>query len=80
MSFSAAIPLVGVFCMFDFCLLLPNLFYVQDSKKIDKNDDDDDEDEDEDAMDMEAFEESGMLEEKDNVSTRYYHGNCYRYI
>ncbi|XP_033760193.1 ubiquitin-like-conjugating enzyme ATG3 [Pecten maximus] len=32
------------------------------------NDDDDEEEDDEEAMDMEAFEESGMLEDKDNAT------------
>ena len=32
-----------------------------------EDDDDDDDDDEEEAMDMEAFEQSGMLEEEDNV-------------
>lgn len=31
------------------------------------DDDDDDDDDDEEAMDMEAFEQSGMLDEEDDV-------------
>ena len=39
----------------------------QESRVMADNDDDDDDDEEE-AEDMEAFEESGMLEQVDNVS------------
>ena len=47
-------------------------------KKSVDNEDDDDDDDDEEAMDMEAFEQSGMLDEEDNVHYCYRNA-CYRY-
>ena len=46
-------------------------------KSVDDDDDDDDDDEEE-AMDMEAFEQSGMLDEEDNVHNCYQNA-CYLY-
>ena len=38
--------------------------------------DDDDDDDDDEAEDMEAFEESGMLEEEDTVTFLYFYNTC----
>lgn len=43
-----------------------------------KSVDDEDDDDEEEAMDMEAFEQSGMLDEEDNVHYCY-RNDCYLY-
>ena len=61
----------NIFCIwvdFNIIYTLVNQKSPSTTQSADKDDDDDeDEDDDEEAMDMEAFEESGMLDEEDSV-------------